>query len=75
MFTLHAKHIEGHEHVEHLHNFGMWISRIVHDERFWPAVVAIVLLGIFIGLVIWAGFYGQANPELLKTSPFVPYTY
>ena len=53
----------------------MWLSRIVHDERFWPAVVAIALLGTFIGLVIWAGIYGQANPESLKAYPFAPYTY
>jgi hypothetical protein len=75
MYILHSKHVEEHEHAERLHNVGTWLSRMVHDERFWPAVVAIVLLGTFIGLVIWAGFYGQANPESLKSYPFAPYTY
>jgi len=75
MFTIHAKHVEEHEYAERLHNFGMWVSRITHDERFWPAVVAIALLGTFIGLVIWAGYYGQTNPDSLKTYPFAPYTY
>ena len=75
MYTLHIKHAKEYEHNERLNSFGMWLSRIVHDERFWPAVVAIALLGTFVGLVIWAGMYGEANPDTLNTYPFAPYTY
>ena len=75
MYTLHVKEWWEHKQFERLHRFEMWLSRIVHDERFWPAVVAIALLGTFIGLVIWAGIYGEANPESLRTYPFAPYTY
>jgi len=75
MLSLHIKHAQEHGYAERMHNFGTQTSRIVHDERFWPAIVAIALLGTFVGLVIWAGFYGEAHPEALPSYPFAPYTY
>lgn len=71
MQTIHVKHDKN---VEGLHHFGERVDRIVHDERFWPAVIAIALLGTFIGLVVWAGIYGQANPDV-PPYPFTPYIY
>ena len=48
---------------------------MAHDERFWPGVFAVVLIGTFVGLIIWAGLYGEAHPEAVPTYPYAPYIY
>lgn len=70
MYTLQTKRWFGHFHW---HDVNIGLNHVVHDERFWPMVVGVVLIAAFIALVIWAGMYGEASPEDLPTYPYAPY--
>ena len=58
-----------------MHTLAIKVEHMVNDERFWPSVLAVVLVGLFVGLLIWAGLYGEASPNQLPAYPFSPYTY
>ena len=58
-----------------MHTLASRVAYIVHDEHFWPGLLMIVLLGLFVGLLIWAGLYGEASPDKSLVYPFAPYTY
>ena len=61
------------EHFHGGHNVAVRLEHMVHDERFWPIVVTIVLLAILIGVAIWAGLSGGG--EYRQPGPYYPYTY
>ena len=49
-------------------------DHIVHDERFWPIIVTLLLLAILVGVAIWAGLSaGGAQADLPR--PYYPFTY
>jgi hypothetical protein len=50
------------------------VSRMVHDDRFLPILIAAVLLAIFISLLIWGNF--NLPKGSLPPRPYAwPYTY
>ena len=49
------------------------LSHIVHDERFWPVVVAVAVLLVLVIFGILAGIYGEPQSEMTPRSPFPPY--
>ena len=75
METLNIHQSQENKNYEHSHNFAMRVNRIVHDERFWPAVFAATLIVLFVGLVIWAGIYGESHPATAPAYPYTPYIY
>jgi len=56
------------------HNVAVRFEHMVHDERFWPIVVTLLLLAILVGIAIWAGLTGGGG-ELRQPGPYYPYTY
>lgn len=73
MYTLRMKEWFHYVHMPSTHDMSLKFGRIVHDERFWPIVVAIGLIAVFIALVIWAGLYGRTGPGEIPMYPFSPY--
>ena len=58
-----------HVHLPDRHGIAMWGSHILHSERFWAIVVMLVLLGMMLGLAIWAGVSGSGS----NSGPVLPY--
>ncbi len=72
---MYALNLKNWWHAHRTHNQDTWVGRMVHDERFWPGVFAVALIGLFIGLIIWAGLYGETHPESIPNYPYTPYIY
>jgi hypothetical protein len=53
-------------HTHLMHNTGIRLRHVVHDERFWLAITLAILAGL-IALSIWAGVKSGG------TSPVYPY--
>jgi hypothetical protein len=68
MYTLKLKK---HWWEQNLQAFESWISRIVHDERFW-VVIAIVAVAVLVGGTIWLAQWSQAemNGTPLRLYPY-----
>ena len=75
MYALNIKNWWTHKHSKGSEKFATKFDRIVHDERFWPAVFAATLIVLFVGLVIWAGIYGESHPATAPAYPYTPYIY
>ena len=50
-------------------------SHMVHDERFWPVLVAFAVLLLLIAFGILAGIYGEPIAEIVPRSVFPPYNF
>ena len=59
-------------HMPKRHDMAVRMDHMVHDERFWPIVIAMFLIIAFITLALWVGLAGETNKEILPTYPFYP---
>ena len=67
---MHAPHF--HLTSGHLmHDSGVKINHMFHDERFWLIITLAILAGL-IGLSVWAGIKGGGMGEVPIT-PYFPY--
>ena len=73
MYTLPLKNWIHRVHMPSRDTLALRMSHIVHDERFWPIMVAIALMATFIAIAIWAGMTGGSAGEEVPTRPFRPY--
>lgn len=73
MYSVPIKKWVHHIHMPDRHNLALQMSHLVHDERFWPIVVAIALMAAFIAIAVWAGLTGESTGEEMPTRPFRPY--
>jgi len=48
------------------------LDHMIHDERFWPIIIAMFLIIAFIALALWFGLAGETNKEVLPAYPFYP---
>ncbi len=72
MKTATFKNLVQHIHMPSRHKTAVWMGHMVHDERFWPMVVAAILLAAFIAIAIWAQMYGETGQAISPTRMF-PY--
>ena len=72
METKDPKHRYGRFHTPSRHNMTVRLDHMVHDERFWPIVIALLLIIAFVALALWVGLGGQTNEEMFPTYPFYP---
>ena len=64
MYTLPVKKWVHTAHLDSGHDMGLWMRQVTHDERFWPIIVALAVMGLFVGIIIWAIIYGESNPNI-----------
>ena len=74
MRTSTFKKLVHHIHMPSRHETAVWMGHVVHDERFWPMVVAAILLAAFIAIAIWAQIYGEPGQEItpIRMFPYYP---
>jgi len=48
------------------------ISYVVHKDVFWPTVVALALLALFLAIAVWASIYGEGGTVEMPSYPIVP---
>jgi hypothetical protein len=66
MPRLHMKH----SHL--MHDTGVRLSHIMHDERFWLIITLAILAGL-IALSVWAGIKSGGMGEAPPVYPYFPY--
>jgi hypothetical protein len=74
MYTLQMKKWFHLAHLPDRHRLITWAEDAVHDERFWPIVIASSLIVILIAFFVWAGLSGDFNVDNVPPRPF-PYGY
>ena len=55
-----------------MHDSGVKINHMVHDERFW-LIVTLAILGGLITLSVWAGIKGGGMDDAIPLTPYFPY--
>ena len=65
MSPVHLKSWVHQLHVPSGHNMRVGMSHMVHDERFWPVVVALAVIGLFITIIVIAAIYGTDDPGFI----------
>ena len=75
--TMRAIHLDRVFHVAHRpRRQDLWVmfEQIVHDERFWPIVIAVGVVALMIIFAIILGAFGQTGQNVQPTHVF-PYPY
>ena len=55
------------------HTVAVKFDHMVHDERFWPIMVTLLLFALLIGIALWAAYTGE--PQVSPRQPMYPFTY
>ncbi len=72
METSEHKHRYSRFHMPSRHDMAVRLDHMVHDERFWPIVIAMFLIIAFVALALWVGLAGQTNEDIIPVYPFYP---
>ena len=59
-------------HAHLLHDMGVKLNHIAHDERFWLVITLAILAGL-ITLSVWAGIKTGGTGETPPVYPYFPF--
>ena len=66
------KEYMSHYHMPTRHDVAIRWDHMIHDERFWPIMLALLLILAFVAIAIWAGMTAESEVEVVPTYPFLP---
>lgn len=75
MYAFGVKKWVHHMHVPSGHNVAVHLDHLIHDERFWPILLAVGFTVFLLVLFILLGIYGDWSPTERDLPPFRPYGY
>ncbi len=75
MYTFGVKKWIDHMHMPSGHNVAVGLDHLIHDERFWPILLAVGFTVFLLVLFILLGIYGDWSPTETDLPPFLPYRY
>ncbi len=59
-------------HIPKRHDMAIRMDHMVHDERFWAVMGAVILLGLLITLAVLAASSGNQSPVVTPGYPYFP---
>ena len=62
-------------HFPSRHQIALRMDHVIHQENFWATVLAIILIGIFVGIVIWAALSGDVGTTEIMPRPYYPFSF
>jgi hypothetical protein len=72
MYHVPVKNWMRHMHIPKRHDMVVKVSHMVHDERFWAVIGALILLGFLMTLAIFAAKSGDQPPIVTPGYPYFP---
>ena len=63
MYTVKLKQYFSNFHLPTGHDISVRLDHLVHDPRFWPALLAFLLIAALIVMVILLAIYGKTGPQ------------
>lgn len=72
MYHIPVKNWMHHVHIPKRHDMAIRMDHMLHDERFWAVMGAVILLGLLITLAVLAASSGGQSPVVVPGYPYFP---